>query len=81
LRPWIEKLINRARHDKSHEAHRYAKSILFTGESINKLFREIAPRFHELDWSAGYTRVEPIGRRTPDSAKMAIIEILNNPIK
>jgi len=80
MRPWIERLINKARVG-DHASHVYAKSILFTGESRNKLFKEIAPRFNELEWSAGYTRIEKIGKRTPDGAKMAIIEIMNNPIQ
>ena len=81
LVPWIERLINKARKDKTHEAHRYANRILFTGESCNKLFREIAPRFDDLNWSAGYTRIVNYGQRKPDGARMAMIEILGNPIR
>ena len=76
LRPWIEKLIHKAR----LEDHRYINSILFTSTSMKKLTREITPRMDDLELKSGFTRIEPIGARKPDRARMAMIEIIGNPI-
>ena len=54
--------------------------MLFTGESIKKLNTEIAPRFNDAGLNAGFTRIEKIGKRHPDRAEMAYIEIMGNPI-
>ena len=48
---------------------------------MKKLTREIAPRFEEKGQHAGFTRIEAIGRRKPDGAQLALIEILGNPIQ
>ena len=62
-------------------AHRYAFSLLYTNTAMKRLFKEIAPRYDEMQMKGGYTRIEAIGRREPDGAKMAIIELVNNPIE
>jgi large subunit ribosomal protein L17 len=80
LRPWIEKLINMARKEDKTAGHRYINSVLFTTASMKKLTREIAPRMDDLEIKAGFTRIEPIGQRKPDKAKMALIELIGNPI-
>ena len=80
LRPWIERLIRRAQQPDSAAKHRYLRSVLFTGESIKKLNTEIAPRFNDAGLNAGFTRIEKIGKRHPDRAEMAYIEIMGNPI-
>ena len=53
--------------------------MLFTSTSMKRLTREVAPRFDEMGLKAGFTRIEPLGRRKPDRAKMAIIELIGNP--
>ena len=55
-------------------------SVLFTKTSVSKLAKEIAPRFQEEGRKCGYTRIKPLGRRRPDSARMAMIELVGNPI-
>ena len=79
LRPWIEKLVHKARQDDKIAGHRYIKSQLFTSPSMKRLTREVAPSFDEMGLKAGFTRIEPLGRRKPDRAKMAIIELIGNP--
>ena len=34
-----------------------------------------------MEISGGFTRIEPVGRRKPDRAKMAMIELVGNPIE
>lgn len=80
LRPWIEKLIIKAQGENKREAHRFVNSVLFTPQSIKKLHNEIAPRFKAKGWTHNFTRVQFIGRRNPDSAEMAMIEIIGNPL-
>lgn len=80
LRPWIEKLIIKAQGSNKREAHRFVHSVLFTPQSIKKLHNEIAPRFKSKGRTHSFTRIRYIGRRNPDSAQMAMIEILGNPL-
>ena len=77
MKPWIERLIKKAMVDN----HRFVASQLFTSISMKKLFREIVPRFVESGRQGNFTRFKHMGRRKPDSAKMAMIEILGNPIE
>jgi large subunit ribosomal protein L17 len=81
LRPWIEKLIHKARTLDPNNAHRFSKSVLFTNASMKKLHTEIAPRFEERNLRAGFTKIEDIGPRKNDRAKMAMIEIMYNPLQ
>ena len=78
VQPFIEKIINRARREDQHNAHRYVNSVLFTRQSQINLFREIVPRFNEENRLSGYTRVSPAGRRANDQAEMAVIELIGN---
>lgn len=81
MRPWIEKIIRLAQHPEQGVANRQVNRILFTNVAINKVMKEIAPRFARKNVFAGFTKIESIGRRTPDSAEMALIEIMGNPIQ
>ena len=74
LRPFIEKLITRAKKDDLA-----AKRIVFSRLSnqkkeVKKLFEVLAPRFKER--AGGYTRIFKLGKRTSDGAEMAQIEFL-----
>ena len=48
---------------------------------MKKVMKEIAPRFSKKNQFAGFTKLTSIGRRTPDSAEMAQIEIMGNSIQ
>ena len=61
--------------------HKYIKSVLFTNASMKKLTTDIAPRFEEMGLKGGFTKIENIGPRKNDRAKMAMIEIIGNPIQ
>ena len=82
LRPWIERLVRKAQLGLDYNAgQRHLKQTLFTNASIKKLNREIAPRITEQGLTGGFTRIEKLGRRDPDRAEMAMIEIMGNPIQ
>tara|TARA_B100001939_G_C16631616_1_gene483681 strand:- start:21 stop:377 length:357 start_codon:yes stop_codon:yes gene_type:complete len=75
LQPNIEKLITHAKKD-TVQARRHVASTL--GEPadvvINKLFKEVAPKFAERN--GGYTRVVKLGRTSPgrEEAIIAFVE-------
>ena len=75
LQPNIEKLITHAKKD-TIQARRLVASRLGepTDLVINKLFKDIAPKFVER--SGGYTRVVKLGRTSPgrDEAVIAFVE-------
>lgn len=73
LRPYIEKLVTRARDDNQHN-RRQAKKHLSTTESLNKLFSDIGPRY--VKRPGGYTRIERAGWRRGDDAEMARISFV-----
>ena len=56
-------------------------SLLFTKKSQSRLMNEIAPRLKEDGYQSGFTRIKTLGRRHPDAAEMAMIEIVGNPIE
>lgn len=73
LRPFVEKLITRARsgtlHDRRHAARHVKQRAI-----ADKLFAEIGPRFQKRN--GGYTRILKIGHRKGDGAEMARIELV-----
>lgn len=74
LRPYIEKLVTRAKDDNQHN-RRQAKKHLSTTESLNKLFTDIGPRYAKRP--GGYTRIERAGWRRGDDAEMARISFVS----
>jgi large subunit ribosomal protein L17 len=78
MRPLIEKLVRKSKRGQN-EDHRFINQKLFTTKAMKRLNTEIAPRFEDLD--AGFTRVEYLGRRNNDKARMAMIEFTKNPIR
>lgn len=81
MRPWIDRLVLKAQNDNTHEAYRFVMSQLFTQQAVHRLIREIAPRLKEDGYVGGFTRIKQLGRRQTDSAQMAMIEIVGNPIE
>lgn len=77
LRPFIEKLITKAREAKDSLPIR--RSIIATLMNRNpeakKLIEVIAPKFK--DRNGGYTRILKLPQRQGDAAKMALIEFVD----
>ena len=48
---------------------------------MKKLNKDIAPRMEDLGINGGFTKIENIGPRKNDKAKMAMIELVGNPIQ
>jgi len=73
LRPYVEKIITKSK------INNVATVRFLTGKlgkaSAGKLLKEIGPKF--AGRSGGYTRIINLPRRTSDSAKMAIIELVS----
>lgn len=78
LRPYIEKIITRAKEDTQHN-RRQARKKLSTDEALTKLFGEVGPRFRERD--GGYTRIESAGWRRGDNAEMARISLVEDALE
>ena len=72
LRPFIEKLVTRARKGDLN-AHRYIARI-FNDKPRKKLINQIAKRYDKR--AGGYTRIIKLGPRKSDTAQMAIIEFV-----
>lgn len=89
LRPYIEKLITRAKISKIRESQgllpegqtidvhsrRIASKYLYSKAAIQELFEEIAPRVS--DRPGGYTRIIKTGFRQGDSARTAVIHLVD----
>jgi large subunit ribosomal protein L17 len=73
LRPFVEKLITKARTGTLH-ARRLAGRHIQKRDTADKLFREIGPRF--AGRAGGYTRILKTGHRKGDGAEMARIELV-----
>jgi large subunit ribosomal protein L17 len=75
LRPFVEKLITKARTGTLH-ARRLAGKHVQKREAADKLFQEVGPKFAKR--SGGYTRILKTGFRKGDGAEMARIELVEN---
>ncbi len=74
LRPYVEKLITRAKEDTVAN-RRYVTSVMGSRSEANqKLFTELGPRFKER--SGGYTRIVRTRVRGGDAATMAKIMLV-----
>src|ERR1700712_2416916 len=73
LRPFIEKLITKARSGTLH-ARRLARRPIHKREAADKLFQELGPRFAARP--GGYTRILKTSHRKGDGAEMAIIQFV-----
>ena len=75
LRPFVEKLITKARTGTLH-ARRLAIVHIHKRATADKLFKEIGPRFAKR--VGGYTRILKTGHRKGDGAEMARIELVED---
>ncbi|MFH1262338.1 MAG: 50S ribosomal protein L17 [Pseudomonadota bacterium] len=73
LRRVVEPLVTLAKRGDL-PARRRAARVLYRGETLSKLFGELAERFK--DRPGGYTRMYRIGQRVGDGAEEAIIELI-----
>lgn len=74
LRPFMEKLITRAKKGDMATRRIIAAKLSNRGKEVKKLFEVLAPKY--ADKKGGYTRVLKLGARKSDGAKMAIIEFV-----
>jgi large subunit ribosomal protein L17 len=74
LRPFVEKLITKAKEDTVH-ARRIALKDLKDRAVVSELFNEVAKKV--VDRNGGYTRIVKLGFRQGDAAEMAIIELVD----
>lgn len=73
LRPFVEKLISKAKTGTLH-SHRLAVRHIHKRGAADKLFQEIGPKFSTR--AGGYTRILKTGHRKGDGAEMARIELV-----
>ena len=73
MRPHVEKMITLGKRGDAH-AKRQAGAYLMTGESVERLFDKIAPRFG--DRQGGYLRIIHTGWRQGDGGQKVFIELL-----
>lgn len=71
-KPLIERMISKSQ-SKNFNSFRYAAKFI-SKVAVKKLVNEIGPKYAER--KGGYTRIIKLGRRSSDSAKMAIIELV-----
>ncbi len=75
LRPFVEKLITRARSGTLHDRRLVGRHVPQRATAA-KLFGEIGPSFAAR--AGGYTRILKIGHRKGDGAEMARIELIQS---
>ena len=73
VQPVVEKMITLGKKGNL-AAYRKAMSYVTKEDVVQKLFKEIAPKY--ADRNGGYTRVTRTGARRGDAAEMAAIELV-----
>ncbi|RKX02666.1 50S ribosomal protein L17 [Corynebacterium diphtheriae] len=73
LRPYVEKLITKAKGGSVADRRNVAKFIT-NKEIVAKLFNELAPKFENRD--GGYTRIIKLENRKGDNAPMSQISLV-----
>ena len=73
VQPVVEKMITLGKKGNL-AAYRKAMSFITKEDVVQKLFKEIAPKY--ADRNGGYTRVTRTGARRGDAAEMAVIELV-----
>ena len=77
VRPFAERMVTLGKRNDLH-ARRLAFSFLRQKEAVRRLFADVAPRTGSRQ--GGYVRIIKLGPRTSDSALMAYIEWVDQPI-
>ena len=72
IRPFVEKLVTRAKNDSSFANIKLVTSRLHSKEAVKKLFADVAPKYKGI--AGGYTRIVKTGERKGDNAPTARIE-------
>ena len=73
VQPVVEKMITLGKKGNL-AAYRRAMSYITKEDVVQKLFKEIAPKY--ADRNGGYTRVTRTGARRGDAAERAVIELV-----
>ena len=73
VQPVVEKMITLGKKGNL-AAYRKAMTFVTREDVVQKLFKEIAPKY--ADRNGGYTRVTRTGARRGDAAEMAVIELV-----
>ena len=73
VQPVVEKMITLGKKGIL-AAYRRAMRFVTKEDVVNKLFKEVAPKY--ADRNGGYTRVTRLGPRRGDAAEMAVIELV-----
>lgn len=74
LRPYVEKLITKARRGTLADRRNAAK-LLNDNFAVKKLFDELGPQFADRD--GGYTRIIKLGNRKGDNAPISLIALVD----
>jgi large subunit ribosomal protein L17 len=77
VRPFAERMITLGKRNDLH-ARRLAFAFLRQKEAVRKLFADVAPRSGSRQ--GGYVRIIKLGPRASDSALMAYIEWVDQPL-
>jgi len=78
VKPIAEQMITLGRRGDIH-ARRQATAFLRSKDVVHKLFTEVAPAF--ADRPGGYARIVKLGPRQGDSAEMAYLELVGEPVE
>jgi large subunit ribosomal protein L17 len=77
VRPFAERMVTLGKRNDLH-ARRLAFAFLRQKEAVRRLFADVAPRAGSRQ--GGYVRIIKLGPRTSDSAPMAYIEWVDQPV-
>jgi large subunit ribosomal protein L17 len=77
VRPFAERMVTLGKRNDLH-ARRLAFAFLRQKEAVRKLFADVAPRSGSRQ--GGYVRIIKLGPRASDSALMAYIEWVDQPV-
>ncbi len=78
VRSIAEKMVTLGKRGDLH-ARRRALAFVRDPQVVDKLFRELSPRFQGRP--GGYTRIVKIGNRRGDNAPVSLVEFLDRPVK
>lgn len=74
LRPFVEKLITKSKNPNTATKRRIAAYFNNSAIVVARLIDVLGPKYKDRD--GGYTRITKLPQRDSDSAKMAVIELV-----